>query len=52
MPLLGEKEIAEVLKNKFEANDQLARTVGKVIGSATIKQLLELADLVSDKSRA
>jgi hypothetical protein len=51
VPQLGEKEIAEVLKNKFDASEQLARSVGRIVVSATIKQLLELADLVEDKTR-
>ena len=52
MPLLRENEIAEVVKNKFDGSEEVSRAVGKMVGSATIKQLLELADLVEDKSRA
>lgn len=41
-----------MVKNKFDGSEEVSRAVGKMVGSATIKQLLELADLVEDKSRA
>lgn len=50
MGLLGKEEIFLMLKEKFSIKEDVAKRVASMADGSSIKQLLELADLVDNKN--
>lgn len=50
VPLLGKEEIAMMLKEKYGVSEDVARKVAGMTDGSSIRKLIELADLVEDKS--
>ncbi len=46
---MGSDEIFLMLKEKYDVDEVIARKVSSMIEGSSIKELLELADLVDDK---
>lgn len=50
VPLLGREEIGMMLREKYGVGEEVARRVGAMTDGSSIRQVIELADLVDNKS--